>query len=62
VPVGPQAFHAYAIVSNHRLIPEMENAARLTLDFPMTFEYLGEQLELFEGWGALRPCLLSQAL
>jgi hypothetical protein len=47
--VVPQAFRAYAIASNHRLIPEMDNAARRTLDFPMTFEYLGEQLDLFGG-------------
>jgi BTB/POZ domain len=50
VLVGPQAFRAYAIASNHRLIPEMDSAARRTLDFPMTFKYLGEQLELFKGW------------
>jgi hypothetical protein len=31
----------------------MSSAARHTLDSPMTFEYLGEQLDLFEGW-ALR--------
>ena len=53
VPVGVRAFRAYAIASSHRLIPEMENAARHTLDYPMTLEYLGSELELFEGW-ALR--------
>ncbi|KAI0253676.1 hypothetical protein BJV78DRAFT_160812 [Lactifluus subvellereus] len=52
-PVGVQAFRAYAIASRHRLIPEMDSAARHTLDYPMTFEYLGSELELFEGW-ALR--------
>jgi hypothetical protein len=31
----------------------MENAARQTLDYPMTFEILGEGLRLFDGW-ALR--------
>ncbi|KAH9166761.1 hypothetical protein EDB89DRAFT_2075482 [Lactarius sanguifluus] len=46
---GAQAFHAYAIVSNCRLIPEMEVVAQLTLDRPMMFEYLGDELELFEG-------------
>jgi BTB/POZ domain len=48
-PVGTEAFRAYAIASSKRLIPEMENAARLTLDHPMTFETLGEGLRLFEG-------------
>ena len=50
VLVGLEAFREYAIASSYKLIPEMDNAARHTLDFPMTFEYLGEQLELFEGW------------
>jgi hypothetical protein len=49
VPKGTEAFAAYAIASAKMLIPEMENAARLTLDFPMTFENLGEGLRLFEG-------------
>jgi hypothetical protein len=48
-PVGTEAFRAYAIASGKRLIPEMEIAARLTLDHPMTFETLGEGLRLFEG-------------
>jgi hypothetical protein len=48
-PKGTEAFAAYAIASAKRLIPEMENAARLTLNYPMTFEYLGEGLQLFEG-------------
>jgi len=48
-PVGTEAFRAYAIASGKRLIPEMEYAARLTLDHPMTFETLGEGLRLFEG-------------
>ena len=52
-PKGAEAFPAYAIASAKGLIPEMENAARLTLDHPMTFEILGEGLRLFEGW-ALR--------
>jgi hypothetical protein len=52
-PTGAEAFAAYAIASGKMLIPEMENAARLTLDHPMTFEMLGEGLRLFEGW-ALR--------
>ncbi|KAH9014705.1 hypothetical protein EDB85DRAFT_857867 [Lactarius pseudohatsudake] len=48
-PVGDEAFRAYAIASGLGLIPEMENAARLTLGHPMTFESLGEQLRSFEG-------------
>jgi hypothetical protein len=53
VPKGVEAFAAYAIAAAKELIPEMENAARLTLNCPMTFEILGEGLRLFEGW-ALR--------
>jgi hypothetical protein len=52
-PKDAEAFCAYAIASGIGLIPEMENAARQTLDHPMTFEILGEGLRLFEGW-ALR--------
>ncbi len=52
-PKGAEAFAAYAIAISKGLIPEMENAARQTLDQPMTFETLGENLRLFEGW-ALR--------
>jgi hypothetical protein len=52
-PKGTEAFAAYAIASAKRLIPEMENAARQTLDHPMTFDLLGEGLRLFEG-SALR--------
>ena len=46
---GDGAFRAYGIASAKDLIPEMENAACLTLDHPMTFEVLGEGLRLFEG-------------
>jgi hypothetical protein len=49
-PNGVEAFSAYAIASGKGLIPEKENAARQTLDHPMTFEVLGEALRLFEGW------------
>jgi hypothetical protein len=52
-PKGAEAFTAYAIASAKRLIPEMENAARLTLTYSMTFEILGEGLRFFEG-SALR--------
>ena len=49
VPKGAEAFRAYAIASANELIPEMENAARLTLDQSMTFEVLGKELRLFKG-------------
>ncbi|KAF8258126.1 hypothetical protein EI94DRAFT_1755555 [Lactarius quietus] len=48
-PTGVLAFRAYAIASGHALIPEMETAARLTLEYPMTFEFIGEQLTMFDG-------------
>jgi hypothetical protein len=48
-PVGTEVFRAYAIASAKGLIPETENAARLTLDHPMTFESIGEGLRLFDG-------------
>jgi hypothetical protein len=46
---GAGAFSAYAIASAKGLIPEMEYAAHLTLDHPMTFEILAEGLREFEG-------------
>ena len=52
-PEGAEAFTAYAIASAKELNLEMEHAAHLTLDRPMTFEILGEKLQLFEG-SALR--------
>jgi len=52
-PKGAEAFSAYAIASGKGLVPEKENTAYQTLDYPMTFETLGEGLRLFEGW-ALR--------
>lgn len=48
-PVGTEAFRAYAIAGGKGLIPEMEKAARLTLDHPLAFETLGEALRLFDG-------------
>jgi hypothetical protein len=45
---GAEVFVAYAIASAKNLSPEVENAARLTLDHPMTFEILGEGLRLFD--------------
>jgi hypothetical protein len=48
-PVGAEAFRAYAIAYDKGLIPEMEIAARITLDYPMTFETLGEVLQYFDG-------------
>jgi hypothetical protein len=58
-PKGAEAFAAYAIASAKGLIPEMENAARLTLSHPMTFENLGDGLRLFEG-SALRDLASSR--
>jgi hypothetical protein len=52
-PKGAEAFSAYVIASSKGLIPEMENAARQTLEHPMTFEIFGEGLRWIEGW-ALR--------
>ena len=49
VPKGDETFRAYAIASAKDLILEMEFAAHLTLDHPMTFELLGEGLRLFGG-------------
>jgi hypothetical protein len=49
-PKGAEAFAVYAIASSKGLISEMKNAACQTLDHPMTFEFLGEGLRLFEGW------------
>ncbi|KAH8981748.1 hypothetical protein EDB86DRAFT_3086778 [Lactarius hatsudake] len=44
-----EAFRIYAIASSSGLTSEIEMAALLTLDQPMTFEHLGDQLRLFEG-------------
>ncbi|KAI9441850.1 hypothetical protein H4582DRAFT_1935403 [Lactarius indigo] len=49
VLAGAQAFRAYAIARSRSLIPEMNTAAFLTLDYPMTFEHLGDDLQLFTG-------------
>jgi hypothetical protein len=46
-------FHMYAVACKKRLVPEMEKAARLSLDHPMTFESIGEALRSFDDW-ALR--------
>jgi len=45
-----QAFRAYAIASKNKLSPETGTAAYLTLDYPLTFESLGSELERLEGW------------
>ena len=47
-PVGTESFCAYAIACNEGLIPEMEEAAHMTLDHPMTLETLGEALLVFD--------------
>ena len=49
LPTTKAAFRAYAIASSKQLIPEMETAARLTLDHPMTFEAIIDALPSFEG-------------
>ena len=48
-PVRAEAFSAYAIASSMGLVPEAEDAARLTLGQRMTFESLGEGLRFFKG-------------
>ena len=48
-PLKKEAFRAYAIASSSGLTPEMDMAALLTLDQPMTFEHLGDALRLFKG-------------
>ena len=47
VPTFALAFRAFAIASNNKLSPEMGTTARLTLDCPLTFEVLGDELRLF---------------
>ena len=49
LPTTEASFHAYALASSKGLIPEMETAARLTLDHPMTFEVIADVLSSFEG-------------
>jgi hypothetical protein len=46
---GPETFRSYAISSSGQPPYEIEKLARLTLDFPMTFEYLCDELPSFEG-------------
>ena len=53
VPVMAHAFRAYAIAFSNGLSDETRTAARLTLDYPLTFEALGDDLPLFGG-SALR--------
>ena len=50
---GPETFRSYAISSSGQLPSEAKKLARLTLEFPMTFEYLCDELPSFKGW-ALR--------
>ena len=49
-PTGAESFRFFATACKNRLIPEMKTAARLTLGYPMTFEYLGYTLRSFDGW------------
>jgi hypothetical protein len=48
-PVKAEGFSAYAIASGLGLVPEAEDAARLTLGQPMSFASLGEELRSFKG-------------
>ncbi|KAI9441871.1 hypothetical protein H4582DRAFT_1421708 [Lactarius indigo] len=50
-PAKAEGFSACAIAGSLGLDPELEDAARLTLGSPMTFESLGEQLRSFKGRG-----------
>jgi len=50
MPTGAATFHAYTIASIGGLSSEKETLACLTLDFPMTFKYLCDELPFFEGW------------
>ncbi|KAH9989357.1 hypothetical protein BJV77DRAFT_1017691 [Russula vinacea] len=50
---GAETFRSYVISSGGQLPSEAEKLARLTLEFPMTFEYLCEELLSSKGW-ALR--------
>ena len=47
---GAETFRSYAISSSGEVSSEREKLARLTLDFPMTFEYLCDELPSFKGW------------
>jgi len=47
MPIGAATFRAYAIASIKGLSSEKETLARLTLDFPMTFEFLCDELPFF---------------
>jgi hypothetical protein len=48
-PIRAHALRAYAIAFRNKLLPEIGTAARLTLDHPLTFEALGDELSQFEG-------------
>ncbi|KAH8985583.1 hypothetical protein EDB92DRAFT_1949843 [Lactarius akahatsu] len=48
-PVKAEGFSACAIAGSLGLDPELEDASRLTVGCPMTFESLGEQLRSFKG-------------
>ena len=52
-PAGAQTFRAFAIAFGNKLSPEIGFTARLTLDYPLTFESLGDGLRMFRG-SALR--------
>jgi hypothetical protein len=49
LPAPAHPFRAYAIAFSNGLSSETKSAARLTLDYPLTFETLGDDLPLFVG-------------
>ena len=58
-PAETESFCAYAIASSMSLIPEMEDAARLTLGCPMTFESR-RRITVVQRTGTVRPGSVSQ--
>ncbi|KAH9976383.1 hypothetical protein BGW80DRAFT_1457182 [Lactifluus volemus] len=48
-PIGAEA-SVFTVANKNRLLPEAQTAARLTLNHPLTFEFLGNGLRLVEGW------------
>ena len=60
-PNVAEALSAYTIATNMGLVLEAENAARLTVGQPLTFESLGEGLRSFKG-RALRELVRYRAL
>jgi hypothetical protein len=49
-PLTAETFRAYGFASTKRLTQEMESAARLSLENPMTLESMGDGLATFGRW------------